>query len=312
MENLQPAEAPVQEYFRHYGLDFETSLPGVSHHIGLFESGHYDLACQLFLREGSRGTVFVVHGYFDHVGLYSSLIGHLLSKNYSVIAFDLPGHGLSSGERASIPSFSHYDQALSDCVARCHGELPTPWHVIGQSTGGAAVMSFIMRQRHPVFDGVVLLAPLVRPLHWHLGRLAYGALGRFRDQMPRRFNVNSHDTEFLEFVASGDPLQSRHLKLAWVAALDQWLKWFLQLPASSAALLVVQGESDATVDWRYNLKVIAKKFPDAKFIRLVDAHHHLVGESGEVRGEVFEAIDRYLDGKPPLQNTPASEDRPDG
>jgi alpha-beta hydrolase superfamily lysophospholipase len=102
----------------------------------------------------------------------------------------------------------------------------------------------------------------------------------------------------MAFVKDRDPLQSQFLKLAWVAALKQWLKWFLALTPSNAELLVIQGEGDTTVDWRYNLKIIREKFPLAQFFQLQQAKHHLVGEAEAIRGLVFQAIERYLEGAP--------------
>lgn len=298
MARLTGADPAVQQYFRHYGINFAEAITGVTQHIGRLRSGHFDIVCQLYLREKPRGTVFLVHGYFDHVGLYAPLIGFLLERNYSVVAFDLPGHGLSSGEAASINSFRHYDRALEDCIRACEHQLPEPWHIVGQSTGGAAVMSYLMREPNHAFARVSLLAPLVRPMHWRVGRWAHFGVRRFRDQLPRNFRANSHDPEFVEFVKKQDPLQCRFLKMEWVSAMDQWLKWFTGLPASEARLQVIQGEGDTTVDWRYNLKVIEEKFPGAEVLRVHKAKHHLVGETEDLRGQVFSAIDRYFSDYP--------------
>ena len=72
------------------------------------------------------------------------------------------------------------------------------------------------------------------------------------------------------------------------------MQWFLTLPPSAIPVLVVQGEQDDTVDWRYNLDVIEEKFPLAEIVRLPRARHHLVAEAPALRTEVFDAIDRFL------------------
>jgi lysophospholipase len=310
MDSLLQAEPAVQQYFEHYGIDFADTISGVSQHIGRFHSGNYDLVCQLYLREDARATVFMLHGYFDHVGLYGPLISHLLARRYNVVAFDLPGHGLSSGEAASIASFSHYDRALEDCVRLCRGHLPEPWHLVGQSTGAAAVMSYLMREhRHP-FDKIALLAPLVRPMHWQVGKWAHFGVSRFRTQIPRNFRENSHDLDFVEFVKEQDPLQSRYLKMDWIAAMGVWIKWFIQLEPSEQELLIIQGDADTTVDWRYNIKVIQQKFPGTTVFKVHRAKHHLVGESDEIRAGAFKALDRHLSGrKLPEEVQPAVKKR---
>ncbi|MED5413144.1 MAG: alpha/beta fold hydrolase, partial [Pseudomonadota bacterium] len=85
-----------------------------SHRMGLLRSYNFDLVCQSFCTslDKQKGTVFIIHGYFDHTGLYGHLIKHCLQKGLTVISFDLPGHGLSSGDPASIDSFNQYSDAL--------------------------------------------------------------------------------------------------------------------------------------------------------------------------------------------------------
>lgn len=290
-----PAPA-VDEYFRFYGINLAEQFAGVRQHIGTFESGHFDLVCQLFVKEGCRGTVFVVHGLFDHVGLYGHLIRHLLEQDYSVVAFDLPGHGLSTGEPANISSFSHYDRALEDCMRLCVGSclLPQPWHVIGQSTGGAAVMSLLLRKPKNAFNKVVLLAPLVQPARWKVWHLVHGVARPVVKQLKRGFPPNSHDEAFQEFLENKDPLQCRYLKVGWITAMRKWRKWFLRLPISKAEPLILQGDGDSTVDWRYNLEQIEAKFPNSEVVMMSGVRHHMVNESTDYRNRIFGAIDRYL------------------
>ena len=61
-------------YLRHYGLIPPDSLTAVSHCMGTFASGDFQLATHYWLPESPRGTYLLVHGYFDHVGLYGHLI----------------------------------------------------------------------------------------------------------------------------------------------------------------------------------------------------------------------------------------------
>src|SRR5699024_4012803 len=92
----------------------------------------------------------------------------------AVLAYDLPGHGLSSGPRAEIDDFRTYREVLEQCLAQARHHLPGPWHVIAQSTGGAIVMDYLLH--HGFDDGnspfrqIILLAPLVRPYKWSSAR----------------------------------------------------------------------------------------------------------------------------------------------
>lgn len=288
-------------YLQFYGLD-PRQLPAPSGaavrcSAGTFDAAGFRIFCQSFSFSPAdcRGTVFVLHGYYDHGGLYGKLLRHLLLKGFAVVLFDLPGHGLSSGTRAAITSFAQYTDVLEALLSRAGKEaLPLPWHLVGQSTGGAIAMDYCLRhcaEEVSKIDKVILLAPLVRPHQWWRGSLLHSVLKHVVEGIPRTFVDNSHDADFLHFLHEGDPLQSRQLSALWVSALKQWLKRFDAAPPCAKALFVVQGTGDTTVDWRYNLSAIARRFPRAHITRIADARHHLVNESQPYRESLYEFLD---------------------
>ena len=73
----------------------------------------------------TRGTVLICHGYFDYVGLYRHLIAHVLELGYAVLAYDLPGHGLSSGPRGD-PGLPIYREVLDSAWSRPATTFPGP------------------------------------------------------------------------------------------------------------------------------------------------------------------------------------------
>lgn len=295
-EAVPPGDAELA-YFRFYGIDFEHRIEGLAHHFGHFSSGRHEIVCHYFAHSSdrSRGTCFIFHGYFDHVGLFRHVIEFCLLRNFNVVAYDLPGHGLSTGERASIGSFMEYETVLRDCLALFSEVAPRPWHAIAQSTGAAVVMDHALNREMPGFDRMVLLGPLVRAAEWRWVKIAHWLGRRFLERVPRRFGVNSNDGEFLRFIAEQDPLQARHIAVNWVDALIRWERRFEKLPPSDRAVLVVQGQRDATVDWRHNIPLIRQKFPRAKYLPLQDAYHHLANESEPIRAKIFAAIDLYFE-----------------
>ena len=144
------------------------------------------------------------------------------------------------------------------------------------------------------FSGIVLLAPLVRPYLWPVGRLFYEVVRRFITERERTFSVNAENPEFIEFLKHHDPLQARVLPVQWVTAMVAWKKRFVSRAPSDLGLLVVQGTADRTVDHRYNLKIIEQLF-DAKVVYVPEARHHLVNESVVLRQQIFQAVDAQLD-----------------
>jgi lysophospholipase len=284
-----------REYFRYYGIAFEEKFPELKHSFGCVESAPHSIATHYYDLKDAEGTCFIVHGYYDHSGLYGRLIEYCLKRKLSVVIYDLPGHGLSSGERASISSFSEYQAVLSRVVELFTSVAPQPWNAIGQSTGGAIVMDFLLSAREPVFVNTVLLAPLLQPASWRRTILLHRLVSVFVNKLTRRFAKNSHDKSFLDFVKNGDPLQPRHLPLTWVTALKQWINYFEHLRFVDYAPLIIQGKEDETVDWKYNVPAIQKKFPNSKLYYLKDGRHHLANESEEILTNIYSAMDMYFD-----------------
>jgi alpha-beta hydrolase superfamily lysophospholipase len=291
-------------YASYYGLNFaelDDELTDVRSSIGTFTSGPYEIVCQHFQPAGSppRKTAFLLHGYFDHAGLYRHLIKHLLKHDIGVVIFDLPGHGLSSGATASINSFQEYIEAFVQCLKLASEQkLATPWIAIGQSTGGAILMDALLEERlvqdFPMQD-FVLLGPLLRPRHWSRSKILFSLSRLFVASTPRKFSKNSHDVEFLEFLENKDELQSRILPRDWVQAMIDYINRFEAAPRTKQSLQIIQGKGDGTVEWETNIPKILEKFPDSEVHLIEEAGHHLVNESKHYRDQVFSIIDRVLE-----------------
>lgn len=288
-------QTQAQAYQRYYGVDFASRFPDVQAHLGRIEAAGYQVVLQLWSPSQPRGTLFVMHGYYDHMGLYRHIIEWALQLGFAVISCDLPGHGLSSGERASINEFAEYQEVLKALLVRAQQlALPKPWHVLGQSTGGAILVDYLLHNPHAELDRSILFAPLVRPRAWQWSQLSYQMLRHFVAQVPRRFTDNSGDPAFLEFVRQQDPLQPTSLPTAWVGALKRWVPRIESAAPTAHSPLIVQGAQDRTVDWQHNLEVLQEKFQAPETLLLEEARHHLANERVELRQRYFEFLRERL------------------
>lgn len=289
-EGAKPSE-DLLEFCRFYSIDFASSDAGVEHLAGCVTSGEHRLAVHLWRQPDARANLLLMHGYFDHTGLFGKLVDWALSRRCNVLIFDLPGHGLSSGEPAVIDDFADYSRAIDDVMAAV--TLPQlPLWTMAQSTGGAALIDYA-RKYNWSFEATVLLAPLVRPAGWRWVRLGHMLLGRVRDGVPREFAVNSSDREFLDFIRN-DPLQCHRISLRWVGALRRWLRGLRHQNLGVGPALVIQGDRDHTVDWRYNMGVIDQLFPDSQIEYLPGAGHQLANESEGFRQAYLAQVEAYL------------------
>jgi len=280
---------PVPAYFAYYGL----ALPGVDHRFGTFRSGRYTIAAHVFHPRRSRATVIVAHGYYDHAGVCRNAIWHLVKAGYTVAVYDQPGHGLSSGNRASISDFSQYIMVLRDFVALCRRDLDGPYHIVAHSMGGAITADYLLNTEDPPVDRVVLLAPLVRSAAWAASGVGHLLVGGVVDSVPRTFRKNTSNREFQKFQRR-DPLQGREVPMQWVEAHRDWVKAFEDYGTSDRPIVVIQGDKDTTVSWEYNLRALKGKFPKMTVRMVKNGGHQLLNERRDLREKTLNALSEAL------------------
>lgn len=289
----QAEPAWTQHWRDFYRLDFNRS--NIEQRLGRLQVLNYQLAVQYFKPARPIGTLIVLHGYYDHMGLYGHLFRWALDNDFAVLSCDLPGHGLSTGARASISEFSEYQAVLAALFEVAQQlSLPAPWHLAGQSMGGAIALDYALNQQPLSEIGrLILFAPLVRPRAWRQSKLLYQGLRPFVKQVPRQRTSNSTDKEFVEFLQR-DPLQANVLPTAWVGALSRWIPQIEKAQAKKISPIIIQGDGDRTVDWQHNLNVLEDKFKQPELCILPGAGHHLVNEQAHYRQQEFSFIERFL------------------
>lgn len=288
----------IDAYLHHYSLHPLTDRS--RYKIGCITLDEITTTVQTFRQQKgtiSKGSVIIVHGYMDHTGLYSKLISLLLSQQLDVVCYDLSGHGLSNGDPLAVEDFKHYAIQLNQLLKHPDIPLAKPIHLIGQSTGGAIICAQhqLLTKPVPLHGGQrILLAPLIRPAMWRSIKRRFRWLKYVLQRIPRRYSRNSHDAEFLHFLAEQDPLQHKKIPVSWIGAMLAWGDWLEAQPACNNCIHVIQGTGDQTVDWQHNIEIFKQTYPELR-IHLIDgARHHLVNESVKYRQQVFQEIERIL------------------
>lgn len=284
----------ITNLLKHYRLDFANEQ--INYELWQSQLEGYRIVEQRWRPQHWSGdSLVVVHGYFDHFSLYGRFIRWAIDLGYQVHGFDLPGHGLSSGELAAIDSFDRYSCVLRDIVNR---EAYPKYHLIGHSTGAAVIMNHLLDQplnANHTPDHVILMAPLIRSQYWQGLRWLYWALKRFIHSIKRNFIPSSHCKEFFELQRKHDPLQARRIPLKWLGAMDIWIEKVKRLqPLNDLSPLIVQGTQDTTVDWRYNLPQIYRLFPKAQTQFIEGGWHNLIQETDPYWQLAKQAIEDHI------------------
>ena len=280
----------MKRYCEYYHLPTE----GIQYHFGFEQVVDEQLFIQSFRPLVAKGHILLLHGYFDHTGMLSNIIRFLVQKGFHVLTFDLPGHGLSTGERATISKFSFYSDSIREVVQRHLSSSSLPVYIAAHSTGGAAAVDYLLNDyvESPI-QKVVLICPLIHSYRWNALTIGFKPLMLFTQQLRRVFRNNSSDTNFCNFVKQ-DPLQYDKLPLSWLKALISWNESIKDESTSSVPIFILQGKKDKTVDWRYNVGFLLKKFQNTDVELIENGKHHLLNEKEQIRNHVFSSIHRFL------------------
>ena len=285
------------DYLTYYGLHFSAQGMPVQQTIGKLQADGERIVCQYFKPRKVEATCFIQHGYLDHTGLYARFIARLLTQNIAVVIHDMPGHGLSSGDQADTDSFHHYSKALDAVVQRCKSEIPKPWVMLGQSTGGAVAMSYALSYNQGHFERTVLCAPLVYPKGWRWMRIIVPLMNIWLPSIKRTHALSSHDHKFLFFLENKDPFQAKLLPLRWLRSNFHWVRWLWRQPTNDHPVLLLQGDNDQTVDWQYNVPVIQRLFSQCHTEYLPSGRHRLINEGAGLFEKVVAYSVRYIKGE---------------
>lgn len=284
-ESFQPTPV-IQDYLGFYDLD----IPEAEHWFGTVETDTATLATHLFLPPDAKGTLVLLHGYFDHSGILKNLIEAGVEKGYAILVYDLPGHGLSSGAPTAIGPIPECAEQLDTLLDKMDAHCPPPLHAIAHSTGCTILMEYFHQERagHD-FETICFLAPLIHHAHWGWSKFGYTISRPFTKKIRRRVTINSSDPAFLAFVET-DPLQSPILSYDFLDSIFDWNKAAAKYPQWPGTIRVIQGDQDSIVDWDYNMKFLGREIADPRIIMIDGANHQLLNETPELRTHVLDLI----------------------
>lgn len=122
-----------------------------------------ELFFQYWPAENSRGTIVITHGLAEHSDCYALLARDLQAEGYEVYAWDMRGHGRSSGKRGYVAHFSDYVSDLKTLVERVANERTGkkgPLILFGHSMGGLVTTLLAIDWSDGPISALALSSPL--------------------------------------------------------------------------------------------------------------------------------------------------------
>jgi alpha-beta hydrolase superfamily lysophospholipase len=108
-------------------------------------------------------TFVVTHGISEHSDAYDRFASALVIRGHDVVAWDLRGHGRSSGKRGHVGEFKNYsnDLAIFLDFLKSNGRLAGPFFLFGHSMGGLVTLRCALDHGTAGATAICLSAPLL-------------------------------------------------------------------------------------------------------------------------------------------------------
>lgn len=103
--------------------------------------------------ENAKASVIITHGIAEHSGRYEEITSKLNDAGYSVVRYDIRGHGQSQGKRGSLKSYHQTIDDLHELVLEEKKLDPKKIFILGHSMGALIVDMYAVKY-HDI-DGVI-------------------------------------------------------------------------------------------------------------------------------------------------------------
>ena len=250
----------------------------------------------------AKATLVITHGISEHSDCYARTAEALVQLGWNVIAWDLRGHGRSSGKRGYVKEFSEYSEDLSRLIAHLgeSGRLKNDFALVGHSMGGLITLKYILDHRAPAnLKAVVLSSPLmaiavpVPPVKSVAAKVLLRLMPKVTLFNEIKYDELSRDLSRVKAYPN-DPL--RHDKISpglYFGMLETMTEVIARAEHLRIPLLIVAAGKDKIVSTRATEEFFDKIGTQRKMLKIYpDSYHEIFNDLD--RDEVFRDMHAFL------------------
>jgi pimeloyl-ACP methyl ester carboxylesterase len=152
---------------------------------------------QTYCWAGSKETVLLLHGWESNSFRWRNLIRFLRDANFTIVAFDAPAHGNSSGAIFNVPLYA-------ECTHHIVKHYK-PTYIIGHSVGGMTALYHQYIYPHSSIQKVVTIgspSEFYELMEHYQNLLSFNnrVLSAIDDYVQAHFGFTIHDFSISQFV----------------------------------------------------------------------------------------------------------------
>jgi alpha-beta hydrolase superfamily lysophospholipase len=229
--------------------------------------------------------VLALHGFNDYRQAFAEVGPFLAAKGFATYAYDQRGFGATAQRGIWPGSAVLMDDARTVAALLRQAHPGRPLYLLGESMGGAVVMS-ILAETPETSDGTVLVAaavwgretmnPLQRAALWLLAHSAPGLR-----LSGRGLGITASDNEAMLRALGKDPLVLREARVDALWGLANLMDRALaDAPRLTTPALVLYGERDEVIPWRPVCRMLAALPASARVAVYPNGYHMLTRDLG--------------------------------
>lgn len=251
--------------------------------------------------ENPGASVLLIHGFGEHSGRYlKGIVPFFNQHGYSVLGFDLVGHGKSGGKRGHCQGYQQLMNLTGQGLQKARSRYPDiPVLLFGHSLGGNLALNFVLRGLGKP-QGVIASSPYLRlafkppAWKWNLGKLLAQIAPAVT--VPAGLDPAGISRDPQEVMAyRSDPLIHDRVSPAFSFPVIEAGEWAIQNAEKlDIQTLILHGTADPIIDPEGS-RAFHDKATHTHLELLGDGYHELHHDLG--RELYFEAIDTWLKSK---------------
>ena len=246
-----------------------------------------------------KAVVCLIHGLGDHCGRYAHIARAFNQAGYSVLAFDLRGHGKSGGPRGHSPSSEAFLDDIDRLLAEAERRYPgKPRFLYGHSLGGLLVLYSALRHNPQITGLIATGAGLHTPLIEQKLKVAFAkTMASVLPTMTLPTGLDprllSHDPQVVQDYLN-DPLVHYKASLAMASHTIRTIHWTIEHATEmKRPLLLMHGTADQ-LTYSSGSQEFARRVPSNCTLRLWDGLYHEIHNEPE-KEQVFGEMIRWMD-----------------
>jgi alpha-beta hydrolase superfamily lysophospholipase len=245
--------------------------------------GYSIFACEWIPEAKTKAVITLVHGLGEHSGRYQHVADFYTKNGFTVVSFDLFGHGKSAGQRGHLPEGKTFLSSIDDLISYASSQYPhLPVILCGHSLGGELVLWYGIERKLKI-NGIISTAPFfasyepVPPLKLFLAKSMNTIFPAFSMKSELNTDALSRDKNIVTKYKA-DPLVHGMIsaRLGWFMLEKGY--WLLDHANEfSLPLLLMVGGEERLVD-RSKIDEFAKRVPNIDYKIWEGLYHELHNE----------------------------------